>query len=230
MKLVYIILCRLSSKRLPGKMLRELHGKPLLWYSYEALRQFTAPENIVVATSEEVSDHPIANYCETLGVRCFRGSLENVAERFMGAMNLLQVDYAVRVCGDNVFVSHSILQRIKSALEAQKPDFLSNTPGRTFPYGMSFEAVKPAVYNEHYPKFESDHDREHVMPYFYRQQAGLKTTFLTNEEYPSSAGLKLAVDTLEDFNRVEAMLVKSDRPFYQLSLDEITALYHQTHV
>ena len=224
----YIILARMSSGRLSGKMLMPLEGEPLLWYPVYSLLEYTERKRVTVATSEESSDDPIAEYCESLGVRCFRGSLHNVAERFRDCILELDCDYAVRVCGDNIFVSHQILDEFTNVMETDAYDFVSNTPNRTFPSGMSFEAVRKEVYLKYFPSFRKEKgDLEHVMPYFYRLE-NLNTYYLENTIYPKLSGFQLSVNTNEDKEQIEEMLKGIETNHYSVSLKTLYDLYEKT--
>ena len=83
MKIGFVIICRYNSSRLPGKILMEINGKSILQYIIERLSLVVPENNIVVATSEEKTDNPIAEYCIKNKINVFRGSLDNVALRFL---------------------------------------------------------------------------------------------------------------------------------------------------
>lgn len=215
----------MSSTRLPNKMLKQINNYPLLRYPIHSIQKFAGEDAVIVATSVDKSDDPIADYCAQLKVPCFRGDLMNAAKRFRDCLKLLDCDYAVRICGDNVFVSHELLEKFTKFIQQDTYDFISNTKGRTFPYGMSLEAVKKDIYLEHYDHFDQrSGDFEHIMPYFYRSNS-LETFFWKNDIYPEAKGMHLAIDTVEDFHTVENMLQSLRKPYYECTLEEIASLY-----
>lgn len=215
----------MSSSRLPNKVLRKIGNYPLLGYSINSIQKFTGEDSVIVATSVDESDDPIANYCAQLKVPFFRGDLLNPAKRFRDCLNELDCDYAVRICGDNVFVSHELLGEFSKLIHLNTYDFISNTKGRTFPFGMSLEAVRKDIFMEHYSYFDQKSgDFEHIMPYFYRSNT-LDTFFWNNQIYPEAKGLNLAIDTLDDFHNVEKMLQSLRKPYYECTLEEIAGLY-----
>ena len=217
----YIILGRMSYTRLPGKMLLKLNGKPLLWYSVNAIIEHAGAENCIVATSELDSDTPLYEYAKSLGITCIRGSLNNVAQRFADAVTLSKADYCIRVCGDNVFVNHDLLKQFDAEIQKNEFDFISNTLERSYPYGMSLEAVRSSVYLNSIKNFDNDKgDLEHVMPYLYRTEL-IKKHFIYNRKFPEGKGLQLAIDTKEDFNKVDNILKQLDKPYFDLSIGEI---------
>lgn len=205
----------------------KVDGKPLLWYPLHSLLKFAGEKNVIVATSFDESDDPIKKYCEKVNIRCHRGSLTNVAERFRACISELDCKYVVRICGDNVFVSHAILKRIADLLDRNHYDFISNTPNRTFPYGMSVEVVRKDLYIKHFSQFdERMGDFEHVMPYFYRTRK-ISKLYLENESFPDTAGMRLTVDEEIDVKRIEFILAHTSKPYYLLELDELHKLYHK---
>lgn len=221
----YIIVARMSSTRLPDKMLKPLNGHPLLWYPIQAIQNFAGKDSVIVATSQDQSDDPIADYCAQYGIQCYRGDLLNAAKRFRDCLNDIDCDYAVRVCGDNVFVSHELLREFSKLIHLNTYDFISNTKGRTFPFGMSLEAVRKDIFINHYSKFdEKSGDLEHIMPYFYRSDS-LETFFFKNDIYPEAKGIHIAIDTLDDFHTVENMLQSLRKPYYECTLEDIAGLY-----
>ena len=101
MRIEAIIQARMSSKRLPGKVLEQIQGKSVLQYLLERIGRCLGLQYTIVATSTDNSDDPIEEFCDDFGIECFRGSLENVAERFRDAAKKYKLDAFVRVCSDS---------------------------------------------------------------------------------------------------------------------------------
>jgi len=208
MRIGCIILARYNSTRLPGKALREIDGKALLHQIYDTLSDFFPDCQLVVATSKEDSDQPIADYCKQHAIQCFRGSLERVAQRFYDCALAYDLDYAFRINGDNVFVeTRSLQQMMDTARQDRSLDFLSNVKGRTYPFGMSVELLKTSFYGKLLLKFQ-DNERyqEHVTLYLYENEQEGKRKYFYNEEYPEAQGVHLAVDTPKDFEIARRMM------------------------
>jgi len=224
-KLGFIILCRYNSSRLPGKILREINGKPILKYIFESLSQVVSPENIIVATSEEETDNPIVEYCKKNKINVFRGSLENVAERFLECAKHFNLDYATRINGDNLFID---LNTIKSMLEIARKntfDLVSNVKNRTFPKGMSVEMVKVNYYNEIYKKFNKPEHFEHVTIYLYQNDAEQNFYYFFNQTCIEAAGIQMAIDDQHDFETASKIIAKFDREHFTYSLKEVFEIY-----
>lgn len=221
MRVGYIILCRYNSSRLPGKILKPINGKPLLKILLERLSALR--ENIWVATSNEATDDVIADYCKSNAVNFFRGSLNNVAERFLNCALHNDLDYAVRINGDNLFADAKLIQNITCKATEGDFDFTSNVPGRTFATGMSVEVMKTSFYQQAYQAFQHDERYcQHVTLFFYEQtdKAG-RTLFVKNNDLPEAIGVKMAIDTQEDFDEARSIINNLGKDYKTASWKEI---------
>lgn len=224
MNIGIVILCRYNSSRLPGKILRKINGKTILEYIFERVGQVVPQENIVVATSEEITDSPIADFCIQKGYNCYRGSLNNVSLRFLNCAKEFAFDYVARINGDNLFADISSLSAMHALAERGAYNFISNLKNRTFPKGMSIEIVKTSYYEQVYQKFSSPEDFEHVTWYLY--QHGEDDFFhYFNTECPEFAGVQLAIDTQDDFDRARYILNSFSEPHLHYGLKEIFSIY-----
>lgn len=216
-----IIVCRYESTRLPGKILRQIKGQSILSIIHQRILRANKSLNVVVATSKEKSDDPIIRKCERLNIPYFRGSLSDVAGRFLGAMEYFDFDFGVRINGDNLFVDYDALSQVVAIAKTGVFDFVTNVPGRTFPTGMSLEVVRRTFYQKSYQEFSDDvFHKEHVTSWFYENSSGSRY-ILKNEANPSSAGLTLAIDSHEDFEFAEKIIDGSRRRSTMLSHNEI---------
>jgi spore coat polysaccharide biosynthesis protein SpsF len=197
LKTGFIIICRYSSSRLPGKILNEIAGKPIIAYIIERIKRVTIVENIVVATSTENSDEPIVSWCNNNEIQVYCGSMENVALRFLNAARAFHFDFAFRVNGDNIFADVELLKEAYQFSQTTQYAFVSNLDRRSFPKGMSIEGVDINSYEDAFPEFNTQ-DCEHVMTYFYRHIDEFNHYFIYNENYPEMAGIQLAIDSPED--------------------------------
>lgn len=225
MKTGIIVLCRYNSSRLPGKILREINGKPVLQYILDRLKLVSNAYQVVVATSTEKSDQPIVDYCLSNDVLLYRGSLDNVAQRFADCAQYYNWDYAIRINGDNMLVDgDTIVEMIKIATE-HRYDFVSNVKGRTFPIGMSVEIVNVGFYQKAIVEFRDPRYFEHVTLYFYEHEDAVPNSFFFyNRSIPEAKGLKLALDTPADFRRIEGIVKQMDKDHIQYRLKDICKL------
>ena len=224
MKAGIIVLCRFSSNRLPGKILKPIDGKPILAYILERLSHSNYAHNLVVATSNEQTDDPIAKWCQENSVRIFRGSLDNVSQRFMDCAAENQFDLAVRVNGDNIFTDSGLLDYgVQLAIQGHY-DFVSNVKNRTFPTGMSIEVINTKFYSHVLPLFRSKEDFEHVTKYIYEHEEAANVSYFYNNDLKEAGGYRLALDDHEDLVRIEGILSKMKKPHDEYRWEEIVKL------
>lgn len=218
-----IVLCRYNSSRLPGKILKEINGKPILKYIVEKLSNFKKNYQIVIATSINETDNPIAKYCKKNGITCFRGDLNDVSKRFLKCAETFNFDYAVRINGDNLFLDCNILRESLKIIETNNIKFLSNVKERTFPKGVSVEIVNVNYYKDSISSF-SDEDKEHVMTYFYRLE-NKNHFYIYSDDLLSNYGkYNLAIDTLADFKKANNILRMMNKKHIQYNYKEIVKL------
>lgn len=225
-----IILCRFNSQRLPGKIVREIRGRAVLGHIVDRLRRGAPDHPLVVATSSDPSDDPIAAYCRRSGLACFRGSLHDVAGRFLACAESQGWDFAVRINGDNVFADPDTLRCMLAVSETDAYDFITNVPGRTYPYGMSIEILRIAFYRQVVSRMQSADDREHVTGWLY-QHADLGRRYVfENRHCPEARGLKLALDTEEDLARTTGLMARMEGAPGACGLAELARLATQPAV
>jgi len=227
-KIGVVVLARYNSSRLPGKSLIEIEGKPVISYIIERLMQVFDKECIVIATSNKISDNPIIKFAEDSNIKYYRGSLENVAQRFCNAAIENGFDYAVRINGDNVFADIKLLKEMKKLATSGKYDFISNVKKRTYPKGMSIEIVKTNYFQDLMEKIQkSDHYKEHVTLYLYENTDDGNHYYCFNKEVPEASGIQLALDTPEDLLICKQIISQFSRPHWNYNLKEIYKIYEK---
>lgn len=215
------LLCRFESKRLPGKILQDINGRPMISYIVERIRHGAPDRPLVVATSKESSDDPIATYCRRAGLACFRGSLNDVADRFLQCMEINSWDFGVRINGDRLFLDPLTLNAMLAIADTDQFDFVSNVPGRTFPYGMSVEIVRRSFYRDSMKSVTSSDHREHVTSWLYEKPDLGRRYVYRNTICPDAAGLRLAVDTPEDLEQASRIIERGGADLARLTLRQI---------
>ena len=225
MNIGIIVLCRFNSSRLPGKILSSINDKPLITYIIERLSISKYNANIVVATSSNETDQPIYNHCLQNKITCYRGSLENVSERFLNCAIHHGFDYAVRINGDNLFTDPSLIDNYCDLAISGGFDLISNVPNRTYPSGMSIEVVKVSFLRKAISNFDRDKYKEHVTLYFYENLTFGKFKFVENNDLPEAKGLKLAIDHLFDLNLAANLIKRMERNHIHYNWREIVNLY-----
>ncbi|MGJ3236250.1 cytidylyltransferase domain-containing protein [Marivirga sp.] len=218
------ILSRYNSSRLPGKALKEINGKTLLKYIYERVNKVLPSDQIIIATSEEKSDDVISNYCEKQNWKCYRGSLDNVAERFYQSGIDLGVDYLIRINGDNLFLDIPLLESMIKLTQSYQYDFISNVKGRTFPKGMSIEVVRLDHYKNLLNEITNEEQyKEHVTLYLYENELN-SYHFVYNDELKEMEGIQLAIDTQEDFEKAIAIINSFEKDHTKYNIKDIAEI------
>lgn len=200
MTLGAIIVCRLDSRRLPGKVLKTVQGKPLLWYVLSRCRKVQEfGDNIIVATSTRTIDDPIEHYCREQNVRMFRGSAENVAERVLECALDNRLSHFARVNADSPFLEPPLI-KLACSIAASSEDYeiVTNLYPRSFPYGVSVELFKTDVFQSAYKQMNTPDHFEHVTLFFYENMHNFRYYNITRDGNDLSK-IRLTVDTEEDF-------------------------------
>lgn len=221
-RIACIVQARMSSSRLPGKILMDIGGKPLLAHTLEALQACTTIGRLVVATSTEESDDPVAAFCEQNGVDCFRGPLEDVYGRFVGVIKRYSLDVFVRICGDSPLPDPELVDRCVKHLVHHEFDFVTNVLTRSFPAGRSVEVFRTKPFVRAGDGIVSAADREHVTSYFYARKDDYAHLNITADE--DCSDVKLCVDTPEDMETMQAVICRLDEPSCSYSLEEILSI------
>lgn len=195
--IVAIIQARLSSTRLKNKVFLPLAEKPLLYHVVHRLKGSKFINKIVVATTVNSEDDAIENWCLENKVKCFRGSQDDVLNRFYNTALKEAADVIVRITADDPFKDCKIIDNCIQTFLSKSLDLVSNNNPPSFPEGMdvevfSFNALKTAELNA-----ISDFDREHVTQYFYKNTDKFK---ISNVSYVKDlSSLRWTIDELPDY-------------------------------
>ncbi|WP_417204622.1 cytidylyltransferase domain-containing protein [Acetoanaerobium sticklandii] len=195
MKNVILVQARVSSSRLPGKVLKDINGTPMIEYLINRLAAVKTCEKVILVTSDEASDDELENLMKGK-VTIVRGSLNDVLSRFCKAIDQSDFDNVVRITGDCPFVDPAIIDNIVSIHESNKNDYTSNTLKPTYPDGLDVEVVKKDVLLEVNAKDLTAFEREHVTPHIYRNTDLYKVENVAYVEDLSH--LRITVDEIED--------------------------------
>lgn len=207
MHVVAIVQARMTSTRLPGKVLLEVEGKPLLAYLVERLRRARTINEICIATTVNETDDVLAEFCEEQGINCFRGSEHDVLSRYYHAAVESKADVVVRITSDCPLIDPVVVDRVVDAYlnKDEEFDYVSNSLQRTYPRGMDTEVFSFKVLEEAYNQASKPYEREHVTPYLYQHPERFRLLNVTFEE--CQAQHRWTVDTHEDFELVKLLLM-----------------------
>ena len=194
----------MSSTRLPGKVLLETAGRPIILLMLERVSHCKRMDSIWLATSDDKSDDQLASVVEEAGYNVFRGSLENVLSRFWHLGKKEKADVIVRLTGDCPLHDPEVIDSVINHFLSNKDnvDYVSNVLPPTYPDGLDTEVFYYSVLDEAYKKTASVHDIEHVVPYIRRKAAdnGRESNFYGPADF---SHLRWTLDEPEDYDFIK---------------------------
>lgn len=194
---VAILQARMSSKRLPKKVLMKILDKPILQYEIERVMLSKKIDKIVLATSKNKDDDALYEFATRVGIDCFRGSLDNVLERYYECALEYGADTVVRITGDCPVLDPVIIDEAVSLFESSDVDYVANTIDRTFPDGLDVEVFAFETLRKLYSEATLPQHLEHVTKYIIDNQDKFKITNLKNDiDY---SYIRWTLDTIDDF-------------------------------
>ena len=226
-RVVAIIQARMASARLPGKVLADLGGQPVLAWVVRRAQRAKGIDQVVVATSVAAEDDVIAAFCKEQGFAFICGSLHDVLDRYVQAAREYNADIVVRLTGDCPLIDpHMLSENLQTFLNAKPPlDFAANRlPGeRTIPVGLDAEFCTMAALETAWREAQSPHQREHVMPFFYENPERFRILHIKHE--PALGHLRWTIDTPEDLELLR--LIVSHFEGDGFSWQEVLALFEK---
>jgi glutamate-1-semialdehyde 2,1-aminomutase/spore coat polysaccharide biosynthesis protein SpsF len=178
---VALIQARMASTRLPGKVLADIVGKPMLLRVVERARRATALDRVVVATSDEASNQPLLEFCADHNIETFAGDERDVLDRFYKAARVTGASTVVRLTADCPMISPSVIDRVVRAFYDVGCDYASNVGQQTFPDGLDCEVFSFAALERAHREAGQPAEREHVTPYL-RLSGKFKTINIASED------------------------------------------------
>ena len=220
--IVAILQARMTSTRLPGKVMKPILGMPMIGRHIERLNRCESLDRIVVATSRDPSDDGLAAYCESLGVRIFRGPLDDVLSRFAGAAVANGAGHVVRLTADGPLADPGVIDACVWRHIETGADYTSNTIERSYPDGLDVEVMTAGALKIMQAEAKDPYEREHVTPFLYRHPERFRIAQLVQSAQRSDR--RWTVDTPEDFefvSRVFYMLYPTNPRFGQADIEAL---------
>lgn len=200
-RVLAILQARMSSSRLPGKVLLPLLGEPMLARQIERLRRAQRIDKLIVATSAAPSDDPIAEQCVRLGVACFRGALDDVLDRFEQAARPHDPQHVVRLTADCPLADPELIDQLIAKHLASGADYTTNANPPSYPDGLDAEVIRYAVLHIAWREARRQSEREHVTLFVASQSERFAIETLRSEVDLSA--LRWTVDEADDLELVE---------------------------
>lgn len=210
MRTIALIQARLSSSRLPGKVLMDIEGVPMLAHVVERVSAARLLDGVAVATSTDSSDDRLAAYCRANGIRHHRGPLDDVLARFVQAGKREEADVIVRVTADCPLIDPALIDAVVTMRDAHRADYASNVLSRRYPRGLDVEVFTAEALARADREGKAPHHREHVTPYLYEEPGRFQVVGLDCERDLSAH--RWTVDTAADLDLVRAVQQRLDNP------------------
>jgi len=203
MKVIASIEARTGSKRLPNKVMKLILGKPMLELMIERVKRATKIDEIIIATSDKKDDDVIEELAAKLGVKCFRGSEDDVLDRVLKAAKSINGDLIVELWGDTVLIDPEIIDAAVEYYLDNNYDCVGTCLDKKFPWGESLLVFSTKVLDEVSKLTQDPVDRENVSTYIYQNPDRYKTGHLPCPPEIKRPELRLVVDELPDFELME---------------------------
>ena len=207
MNLLTVVYSRMSSTRFPKKALSNIFNETLVERVARSLSDFAELGEVIVGTSDDLSDDQLAAYCEKVGLSYFRGNLANVALRTQQIIHKYKPEFICRMCGDRPLLTPDFIQYAKKIYLTNhfKYDLVTNLHSQLDPR-LKIEFIKSSTFIEHYQNFNSE-ESEHITKYFYNE-LNFDQDRIYNFDFncKNHSSVNLCVDTPEDLEKVKLTL------------------------
>lgn len=219
MNVVGIIQARMTSTRLPGKVLKEINNKPLIEYEINRLKKARQIDQLVIATTINNEDDSIVEFCEKHNLKYFRGSEKDVLSRYYETAKTYNADIVVRLTSDCPIIDPTVVDDVITTFINNEFDYVSNTLKRTYPRGMDTEVFTFNALEKAFQSAKETFEKEHVTPYIYLNP---ETFNLYSVEYSTDESMhRWTVDTIEDFLLIEKIIKNFNYSLNNFSMEDV---------
>jgi len=199
-----VLQARMSSTRLPGKVMAEVEGAPMILRQIERLRRSRRLQGVVVATSTDPSDDVLASVLALHDVAVHRGPLDDVLARYEGALRAHPAEVVVRLTADCPLADPEVIDATVDLLTGHGLDYAANTPAhRTYPKGLDVEVARASALLRAAREAADPYEREHVTPYLYRHPEMFAQDFISQDI--DEGEVRWTVDRPDDLEFVRAV-------------------------
>jgi glutamate-1-semialdehyde 2,1-aminomutase len=196
LKIVAIVQARMGSTRLPNKVMKPMGGVPMIEVLLARLARAGEIDEVMVATSVDACNQVLFDHVAALGFKCYRGSEDDVLDRYVQAARLANADVVVRITGDCPLVDPALVDEAVRLFKTSQADYLSNVSPPTFPDGLDIEVFTAQALEKAARETALPFDREHVTPYL-RTNGQYRQADLQHDE--DLSGLRWTVDESADY-------------------------------
>lgn len=223
--IILIIQARMASTRLPGKVMFDLVGEPMLWRIIERARKAMRMGEVVVATTMNAEDNVIESFCQQRAVPVFRGSAEDVLARYYQTARAFNANTIVRITADCPLIDPCVIDRCVEAFQSGNYDYVSNNTiedTSTFPRGLEVEVISFTALETAAQDAQLQYQREHVTPYIWENKDDnffIGPVVSATPEYRRA--FRLTVDYPEDFSLMQKIYERFHKGRSIISVPEV---------
>ena len=203
-KATAIIQARMGSTRLPGKVLSDICGHPMLWHIINRVKYANLIDKIIIATTKETIDDDIVKFAKYHKISVFRGSSYDVLDRYYQTAKYYRIKDIVRITADDPLKDPKVIDKVIKSYFENNADYSSNTVEPTYPLGLDTEVFSYETLEKTWKETNSKYDREHVTAYIYNNPSKFNIVKVQNENKDLSH-LRWTVDTKEDLDFVRVI-------------------------
>lgn len=218
-----VIQARMSSSRLPGKVLKNIQSKPMLQKQIERLKNGTNLP-VFVATSDQNSDDEIEELCKKLGVVCFRGSLNNLVLRFLDCANSNNLTHLIRVGGDDPLIDPNCCEELVKVSKKNNYEFIYASNDNGWPYGCAAEMISTKALQRILSNTDNPFYLEHTIPFILENPDLFHSHRLLGPAGFQNLEIMLSVDYEKDFELVKKVFEKCSEKNEFFTMKEIVCL------
>ena len=195
----------MTSSRLPGKVMLDAAGKPLLEHLIERLKRVPSLDEIILATTTNATDDPLADLARRLDILCCRGSEDDVLARVLEAAQTHDVDVIVETTGDCPLLDPGVVNRVVQVYLSNDSDYVSNSLDRGYPIGQNIAVFSTRVLEDVASLTDDPVDHEHVSLYIYKNPQRYKLLSVQAPPELTAPHLRLTVDEPADYELVKTV-------------------------
>lgn len=216
-KISAIIQARMTSSRLPGKVLMRIEGKPMLWHVINRLKFSEKIKEIILAIPDNRENDILERFANNFKIKYFRGSEYDVLSRYYETAKRFKCSIVARITSDCPLIDPRVVDQVASKYLELNTDYTSNSLKKSFPRGLDVEVFNFDVLERANQEAKRDYQREHVTPYIYENPKIFKLQNIQAEGELKRPELRLTVDAKEDLELVKEIykhLYKENKIFY----------------
>ena len=217
-----VLQARMSSTRLPGKVMAQINGHPMIYWEISRISKAKLVNKIVVAISDQSSDDTLADYLDSIHQEYVRGSLDNVLSRYVKAEEIYNPSAIIRLTADCPLVMPELIDEYLEIFHKEDFEYLSNTIELSYPDGLDIEIIAPCVFKKLLEFSLSKEEKEHVTLGIYSRKDKFRTYNVSNKTNISQ--FRWTVDTSDDLAFIKSIYAHFESKEINFTFEDVLKL------